>query len=234
MATAVLRRRRADPAPVNSGHGLERAGYACLTAFCAVLCFLAVRMLIADLNAYQASLFVSHWSVDQEPVTEQAWDIAHRAALRAVDGYPAGNGDYSDRLGKVYEWRHPQAFPGAEQADATRRLALDAYRQAVQVRPHWPYTWNRIAWVKAQLLEFDDEFDHALHNAFDNGPWRWKSNLALAKTGLFAWHELTAEQKSLIAQALENLQTVHPKAYKDIMEYAEKRRLTGELATFSS
>src|SRR5690606_3435017 len=102
--------------------------------------------------------FMAHWRKGAQEPSAEAYAIGHRAALRSVELYPVANGRYLNNLGLVRQWqafRHP--FGDQSVADG-RRAALDAFRQAVAVRPTWPSAWTDLAWSKLYLLEFDSEF----------------------------------------------------------------------------
>lgn len=163
-----------------------------------VLATLGGRLFIAGIAAHQVQRFLDDWERLGEVPTGTAWDVAETAARRAVAFYPGANGDYLERLGKVYEWRHESLNFGDPRAQASRQRALDAYRQAVAVRPAWPDTWVQIAFVKLRLLEFDEEFDRALQQGFENGPWRMHINRGLATVGLIAWPQLDEAQRTQI------------------------------------
>ena len=207
---------------------VKRAGYLAVALVSVVTLVLSVRMLMSDINSYEASLFVEHWNAKGE-VSDTAWPIALEAAESAVHQFPVANGQAYDRLGKVYEWQHLYALPGSSAAEESRKLALQAYRNAVAVRPDWPYTWNRIAWVKWQLLEIDSEFDLALKTSLAKGPWRWRSNQSLVELGFMAWYKLTTDQKALIATALDNLRQVKPGLAKKLLARAQTLGLGDEL-----
>ncbi|MFC6670570.1 hypothetical protein [Marinobacterium aestuariivivens] len=168
-----------------------------------LLCALALavlggRLLIAGIAAHQAQSFLDDWRELGEVPTETAWGVAEAAARRAIAFYPGDNGDYYDRLGRVYEWRQQDLDFGAPEAQDSREQALAAYRQAVAVRPDWPDTWVQIAFVKLRLLAFDEEFDRALQLGFENGPWRLRINRGLATVGLIAWPQLDEAQRAQV------------------------------------
>jgi len=181
----------------------QRIALALLLFGALVLAILGGRLLIAGVAAHQAQRFLDDWEQLGEVPTEKAWRIAEAAAQRAVSLYPGANGDYLERLGKVYEWRHESLNFGDPAAQASRQRALEAYRQAVRVRPDWPDTWVQIAFVKLRLLEFDAEFDRALQLGFENGPWRMHINRGLATVGLIAWPQLDETQRSRILTSAE-------------------------------
>ncbi len=153
------------------------------------------QMLLAGIASYQAEAFISSWDKRGNEPGAAAWDVAHNAAQRAIRLYPVADGDRLDRLGRIYSWkefRQPYADPAAQHS---RRAALDAYRAATSARPTWPYTWARLAHSKLYLQEFDGEFERAMVQAFQLGPWRIGVNRELAEIGLSAWPHLNQAQR---------------------------------------
>ncbi|WP_342245221.1 hypothetical protein [Pseudomonas sp. OTU5201] len=153
------------------------------------------HMLLAGIASFQAEAFTNSWDKRGQEPSAGAWEVAHNAAQRAIRLYPVADGDRLDRLGRIHSWkqfRQPYADPSAQRS---RRAALDAYRAATIARPTWPYTWARLAHSKLYLQEFDDEFEQAMVQAFQLGPWRIGVNRELAEIGLSAWPHLNQAQR---------------------------------------
>jgi len=193
-----------------------------LFAVAALCLYLAARMLVADISAYQTNVFLRDWSIRKQLPSEPAWDVAQSAANRAVAFFPVRNGAYLDTLGRVHEWRHFPLAIGIAEARPSREAARDAYRQAVASRPLWPSSWSRLAMAKMKLREFDDEFDQALRNSLTLGPWRVAINYQAARLGLTAWHELGAEQRVLVLDAIGRLAEQAPQMAKLSVVYSRK------------
>ncbi|MFC5694235.1 hypothetical protein ACFPU0_01530 [Pseudomonas sp. GCM10022186] len=153
------------------------------------------RMLLAGIASYQAEAFIGSWDKRGNEPGAAAWDVAHNAAQRAIELYPVADGDRLDRLGRIYSWKQFRQPYADSVAQHSRRAALDAYRAATGARPTWPYTWARLAHSKLYLQEFDDEFDRAMVQAFQLGPWRIGVNRELAEIGLNAWPHLSPAQR---------------------------------------
>ncbi|SDR82528.1 hypothetical protein [Pseudomonas oryzae] len=162
-------------------------------------------MLLAGIASYQAQAFLDDWTNKRSEPTAKAWQIAHDAAQRAVRLYPGNNGEYLERLGRVWQWQQFRAPFGAAQAQASRRAALEAFRASTQARPEWPYAWAALAYAKLHLLELDNEFAHALQQANNLGPNRIEINRTLAEIGLLAWPSLDAGQRSATLAAADRV-----------------------------
>lgn len=181
-----------------------RMGLILLALLLAVLLlFSGARLLLAGIADYQAQAFLSDWGKTREEPEARAWAIAEAAAQRAVALSPAANGERYERLALIYSWQQFRQPYGAAHAVESRRAALAAYRAAVQARPTWPYGWARLAHGKLYLLEFDEEFAHALRQAFALGPTRIGVHSVLADIGLSAWAQLTAEQRQATRESIK-------------------------------
>lgn len=162
------------------------------------------QMLLAGIWRYQADVFLDDWAQKGEEPSPLAWMVAEQAGQRAVATYPVANGDYLDRLGRVYEWQQFAAPFGDEQAQASRSHAIDFYRQAAHARPDWPFSWNHLATAKLRQGELDDEFRQALQNGFNLGPWRAEAYRQTAYLGLVSWHTLNEQQRKTVTNAIHN------------------------------
>lgn len=159
------------------------------------------RMALAGLASYQAGAFINSWEKQAQEPSARGWEVAEDAAQRAIALYPTASGEYADRLGLVYSWQQFRQPYGAPDAEASRRAALDAYRQSTTARPTWPDTWARLAHAKLYLVEFDTEFHQAMSNAAELGPWRVGINRELAEIGFTAWPQLDHAQRRATLEA---------------------------------
>ncbi|QLC74724.1 hypothetical protein LPB260_14170 [Pseudomonas sp. LPB0260] len=185
------------------------------------LLYAGARMIPAGIASYQAEAFIGAWEQAAAEPSPRAWVIAQGAAQRAVDWYPAANGDHLDRLGRIYSWwqfRHPYGDPLAE---VSRRAALETYRAATAARPAWPYSWERLAHTKLYLQQFDGEFAHALNEARRLGPWRIGVNRELAAIGLSAWAQLDEKQRQASLESARRVAAYGPAEAKRLLELAE-------------
>jgi len=201
-----------------------------------VLCaFLGVRLLIADVSAWQAARFINDWTERREVASDQAWVVAESAAQRAIAFAPVAFAIHYDRLGRIYEWRHLHLPFGNEAAVESRLAARDAYKQTLQLRPLWPYTWARHAYIKLRLWQIDEEFDLALRKATELGPWRAGVNKTVAEIGFISWQALDADQRMLILEAAKRVIQQNPKTGMGVIALAKKlHRLADLCAVFEN
>lgn len=182
--------------------------------FSLLLCGAGVAMVAAGVARYQAEAFLEDWEGKAAEPEENAWEVAAAAARRAVAWYPVGNGDYLDRLGRVYTWRFYRQPLGSEAAlasllpagqaeaiDDSRRGAQAAFRASVAVRPGWPGSWVRLAHANFYLGRLDSEFGAAYARAAQLGAWQWWVRLELAEIGLTAWSSLSDDQREVALES---------------------------------
>ncbi len=193
------------------------------------LVFSGLRMASAGFASYQAEAFLQDWAgKDAEPSAE-AWQVAQGAAQRAVSLYPVANGEYFDRLGRVYSWQQFNQPYGSPVALASRLAALDAYRASVEARPVWPNTWVRLANTKLQLALFDDEFKQALERASALGPSRIDVQREVAMVVFAAWPQLSKQERANFLEAARRSVAYGPREANQMQAMAAQHGLTDVL-----
>ena len=200
-----------------------------LLAFSIVLLYFGVRMLLSDISGFQADSFILDWRNRGTVGSQPAWDVAHAAALRSIHFSPVRDGANFHRAGTVNEWLYSKSPPGSPEAMKSRLDARKAYRQAVQARGSWPYSWLRLAQVKMELLQFDSEFDNAMRQSIHFGRWRPRVNFRIALIGLISWHELSDEQHVLILEAAVRSIQQDPQKGRELIALAEGMHLEDRL-----
>lgn len=187
------------------------------------------RLLLAGIASYQAQTFLDDWGAKGQEPSPRAWQIAEDAAQRAVSLYPGSNGEYLERLGRIQQWKQFRQPFGAPQADASRRAALETFRAASQARPSWPYNWAALAFAKLYLLEFDDEFAHALQQAKALGPTRIEINRTLAEIGFLAWPRLDDGQRSATLESARRTVAHSPREAQNLLALANRTGMDSQL-----
>lgn len=158
---------------------------------------LGSRLLMANLNQYRASSFLSDWEGKRQAPSDRAWQVAEQAMQQGIAWYPGENAAYVEQLGYMWQWRaHNANLPLASKLEA-RQKALQAFRQATAQRPSWPYAWSGLAYAKMVAGEFDQEFRHAMQQAVHYGPTRIGINKRIAEIGLISWPSLDLELRDL-------------------------------------
>lgn len=193
-----------------------------------LLLYTGGRLLLAGIAGYQAQAFLNDWTSKGKEPSPQAWQIAHGAALRAIDFYPGANGEYLERLGRVLLWQHMRQ-PSNSELEQSRRQALQAFRAASEARPTWPHNWVALAYAKLYLRELDDEFAHALQQAQTLGRTRIDINRSLAEIGLIAWPVLDTQQEQATLEAARRTVAYSYKEAHKLLAIAESAGMDIEL-----
>lgn len=153
---------------------------------------------LADVGKQKVNASIKQWVNDIDSYSTEDWKKNYSYAREALDKDP-NNPELLTLMGNIYEWNIFQADDYL-QNEQNGKLALDHYRKAVALRPQWPYTWSSIALLKFKLAEFDQEFELALSNAMDLGPWEPRVQITMAEIGLSAWDKLEYAQKLEIVE----------------------------------
>jgi len=97
---------------------------------------------------------------------------------------------------------------------AERRALLNSaaghFRQALEVRPLWPYGWVNLLAVKDKLGEMDREFNSALRKSAELGPWESRVQLQVVESGLRFWGELGTAERGVVQQKVLDAFKVQP------------------------
>jgi hypothetical protein len=163
----------------------------------AALCALALPRGLADLRALEARLLLISWDSARRQPSAAEWTLAHER-LREARQLDPGQPNYLEDIARLHELRARPLKAGDALAQEHLRQALEYHRQNLRLRPGLPYTWASIALVKARLPEIDREFEAALRNAAQLGPWEPDVQLALAEAGFAHWSSLGPETRAAL------------------------------------
>ncbi|GAA0789210.1 hypothetical protein [Marinobacterium sediminicola] len=194
-----------------------------------VLLVVAFRVLVADVAAVQAQMFIDDWIEKRKAPQSRAWHVADAAAERAIRWYPSENGLYLTRRAQIMEWQQLNAPRGAQEARSAREAAISLYRQAIETRPLWPYTHNELAYAKLRNLQFDAEFHQALADSARLGPGRMPAHAMRVEIGLIAWPQMDATERQGIWQSLETVLEYEPRRAQSLRRLAQRAQLDVEL-----
>ncbi len=193
-------------------------------------CFLLIIVIkisaswgLADVENQKARVFIKQWENNVDSFSSDDWDKAYSTAKAALEKDPY-NPELFSLMGNVYEWN---SFQGHNQShnNQNAELALNHYRKAVELRPQWPYTWSGIVLQKYKMSEFDQEFQLALNNATELGPWEPNVQKIIAKVGLTSWNELEHSQRITIVENIRRGVTMQPRVMLDILKTYGQLRL---------
>ena len=128
-------------------------------------------------------------------------------ALRLFPRHP----DYLDLAGQIKELKATQTGVLGKKRRDLLESAADYYRNALAVRPLWPYGWANLLSVKDKLGQVDMEFKIAMRRAAETGPWEPPVQLELLTVGLRHWEQLSGFEKDLVRAKTKDALRVQPR-----------------------
>jgi hypothetical protein len=166
-----------------------------------LLAFIAGQWLYAGIYYYQAKAYMDSWDYSS-PLPYGEWKTARKALDKALAWGPS-QAIYHQDLGELLFAKSLHAAPDLDldpdlSIDLQKR-ALEHIRQAIYLRPSWPYAWALLALIKYQSSGIDAEAAEALNRAMTLGPWEPTVQLTIAEIGLASWKDLAPNlQEKLI------------------------------------
>lgn len=170
------------------------------------LAFASLLQGFAGLSGDSARAWLEEWEKQGVASDPDQWQaaadrllLAHR--LSVLDA------DVSADLGRLMEWRSWQERPGGSGFNASRSLAGDFYREAIERRPSWGYVWAHYAENLFLQGVTGAEFQTALRRAITLAPWEPGVQRKIAWMGMAAWEQLPGDLqqtvKEMIARGVE-------------------------------
>ena len=178
-----------------------------LASLLLVLSLVAAAHGMADIYRHEAATLSGEWggSGEEEGPPAWAWEQVQRYLWLANRLAPFDAQVLGD-LGQLYELRGADSGEAGTSAHYDR--ALDYYRQALTLRPAWPYAWVDVAALKITQQRLDAEYAQAMQRALTLGPWQTSVQASIAGGGLAVWDKLPAtlqtELEDTIARGLSN------------------------------
>lgn len=189
---------------MKSSQGLSRNSilYLLASLFFLVLVIWVLLLSASDLYANQTQNYVNKWMEQEKPPSSSEREEAMDAINTALRIY-RGNPEHFRLKALVLEYGtkgkpvwNPKIKPQLQQA-------LLLYKQAIALRPSWPYGWSGMARIKLKLLEIDDEFESALTSMMRLGPWESKINLTVVEFGFITWEKLSNSAQKQVQSAIK-------------------------------
>ena len=139
------------------------------------------------------------------------------------------NPDYLDFAGRLKILQVGQVgVMGSERRELLESAAGD-FRQALTVRPLWPYSWVNLLSVKDKLGQVDMEFTSALTRSAELGPWEPKVQLQVVDSGLRYWSRLGGVERELVQQKVLDALKVQPRnVFAIVKDYGRADLVCGQ------
>lgn len=163
-----------------------------------------------DIAAFRAKAWVEAWSHQAGQAQargamfrprEADWQGARELAALSVRLSPF-NADYREGLARIHEARFMMSGLGAEEARTDREKAVVLYREAIALRPSWPYTHAALAYALWRVAGPLPEVEAALADAARLGPWEPQVMEAVIDVGLDAWYVLSPSARQVVSDTI--------------------------------
>ncbi len=135
-------------------------------------------------------------------------------ALRRFPRHP----DYLDLAGRLQVLQASQPGVLGKARREYLESALAYYRQALSVRPLWPYSWANLLEVKDRLGVVDDEFVLALQRSIETGPWTPRVQLQVVNSGLRYWDALAAREQRMVREKAVDALSIQPREVLELVK----------------
>jgi len=181
--------------------------------------FLAGKWGIASAGHSFAMWHFESWQKSATPPDVRTWKWVHEAMRWSLKLDP-GNAEYSNDMGRLYDYTAMNMVEHASQIQPLLTISLSFFRQATRLRPAWAFAWANLALLKHQLGHIDAEFDHALDRAMRLGAALPPVQRVVAEAGVAHWRHLSvAMRRKVLVNIHTGLGSLQRRAIVDAIEY---------------
>ncbi|MFP5429728.1 MAG: hypothetical protein ACLGHE_01930 [Gammaproteobacteria bacterium] len=165
---------------------------------------------VADVAAFRGKAWVETWAHQAVQARSKGqvffpqdanWEEAHAFAALSVKLSPF-NADYREGLARIHEARWLMAAPGLPEATADRMQAASLYREAIVLRPTWPYAHAALVYALARVGGHEAEVEASMLEAARLGPWEPQVMDAIIDVGLDGWYRLTPTARQVVSETI--------------------------------
>ncbi|WBA84481.1 hypothetical protein [Endozoicomonas sp. GU-1] len=165
----------------------------------------------------QTEVFLNHWETETNEdagftVDKEEWQLTLAGADNALENMP-GSPDLQMLRAKVLD---RGVKNGWSVTDSGEPMELDAWQQAIVLRPGWPYSWSSYALARAQRSLIDQPFELALVRADQLGPWEQQVMENATILGRYYRGWLNEPLQHMLDQSQQRLTKIYPYRAKQI------------------
>ena len=189
-----------------------------------VFSIIASKWLLAEAYHYQARAFMDSWNPNQD-IPKGEWEIVHDALTKSIKLNSTQATYYEDMSELMFLKTFESSLNPLEHA-FLQKQALEHIRQAVNLRPSWPYAWAQFALIKYRLYELDKEVSLALEKAIVLGPWESSVQMIVAEVSFSCWKNL---DHALTEKILKQFERTSQSEIAKVFDIAKKYNMTAPL-----
>ena len=156
---------------------------------------------LADVYSRPTINVLRDWKKGEFEPTQNDW-LSYRSNLEQALCLNPTNAELHRHLGLVIQAPYTSFQLGHKEALEARKNALKYYREAISLRPTWPYHYSDLALVKFRLLEIDEEFYDAMYASMEFGPWEPDIQRVIAEIGMVLWNILEAKERQFVLDTI--------------------------------
>ena len=147
---------------------------------------------------------IEHWQkTGKSPTSDELAEALNNTD--AAIAWQSFNAEYWEMqaLLHYYQALHNYHSDNQNGFASSTELAANGYREAIRMRPNWPYSWANLALMKASVNQFDTEYEQAINQAVMLGPWENAVNISVAEAGMLGWSTLTPDTQAAVMKNIE-------------------------------
>jgi len=188
-----------------------------LISLCAWSIYHAGKLAIADVLHYPVKSWIE--TIDtSNSISPEEFDKVQVKILRSISFNP-NNAEYQEYLGRIHYLRAVNNYQDTKLFRDNIQQAYLAHKQAIKLRPEWPYSWANLALMKSHLQQLDVEYLYAVNQAVRFGPWEISSNEALVQAGFNGWARLSQNSQKITVAALERVYQQSPQTTRQLIRH---------------
>jgi len=134
------------------------------------------------------------WQKSDTPPDVRTWKWVHEAMRWSLKLDP-GNAEYSNDMGRLYEYTAIRMVEHDSQIQPLLAISLSFFQQATRLRPAWAIAWANLALLKHRMGSIDPEFEHALGSAIQFGAALPSVQRVVAEVGVAHWLYLSVAMR---------------------------------------
>lgn len=170
----------------------------------------AWNLLQSEVWRSQTQDFLDYWAQTQTDgslaVDKNNWQLTLAGADNALAHMP-NSPDLQVMRAKVLD---RGVRYGWSDTKTEEPMELDAWQQAITLRPAWPYSWSDYAMARSQRSLIDQPFAQALIRANQLGPWEQRVMTTSTILGRYYQGWLSDSLQRTLDNSLERLRRLYP------------------------